>query len=213
MGERRRPRVFISYAHDSDEHKNLVLRLGNLLRGHGVDAWLDSYDGDERRDWYAWMTDQIKGSDYVLVVASAGYRASGDGNAPANRNRGVQAEAALLRELLHTDRPTWTRKLLPVILPGGSADQIPLFLQPWCADHYPILELSAPGMDGLLRTITRQPAHPAPELGDLPDLPPHPVPGDDLPRTATVTMQAKSTGSGDIYQAGGDQYITDRKKK
>ena len=33
---RERPRVFISYSHDSDEHRERVLALANRLRSDGV---------------------------------------------------------------------------------------------------------------------------------------------------------------------------------
>ncbi len=38
------PKVFISYSHDSDEHKKWVLNLATKLRRHGVDAILDQWD-------------------------------------------------------------------------------------------------------------------------------------------------------------------------
>jgi hypothetical protein len=35
------PRVFVSYTHDSEAHKQLVLEFATFLRGHGIDAELD----------------------------------------------------------------------------------------------------------------------------------------------------------------------------
>lgn len=171
-----RLRVFVSYAHDSEEHKICVLQFCRLLRRHGVDAWLDRYDGDERRDWYAWYVDQVAVSDYVLVIASPGYRAVGDGNGSAGHHRSVQAEAAHLRDLLHADRPTWTRRLLPVVLPGRSIRDIPVFLQPSGASHYVVSALTLAGITDLLRTLTRQNAYPPPVLGPILELPPETVP-------------------------------------
>jgi hypothetical protein len=210
-----RPRVFVSYAHDTEHHKTHVLQLCHLLRRHGIDAHLDSYDSNERQDWYAWYLDQVTQADFVLVVASPSYRAAGDGHAPASSNRGVQSEAAHLRDLLHADRPTWTRKLLPVVLPGGSLEEIPLFLQPYCASRYVITELTAPGVEDLLRTITAQPAYPPPALGDIPILPPRELPDEATPRTTetqvgTSTMHAHAVGPARVYQAAHDQYITER---
>ncbi|HEX3527636.1 MAG TPA: hypothetical protein VH988_11240 [Thermoanaerobaculia bacterium] len=34
------PQVFLSYSHDSPEHKDRVLALCNRLRRDGIDAWL-----------------------------------------------------------------------------------------------------------------------------------------------------------------------------
>jgi hypothetical protein len=207
------PRVFVSYAHENAEHIAQVLRFCRLLRGNGIDAWLDRYDSNERRDWYAWYLNQVTGADYVLIVASPGYHAAGDGNGPATSRRGVQTEAAHLRDLLHADRPTWIRRLLPVVLPGRSVHEIPLFLQPSCADHYVITELTTAGITGLLRTLTRQPVHPPPDLGPVSLLPPEVIPDDAAPTATTtpvgdITMTATALGGGRVYQAGRDQHIT-----
>lgn len=37
-------KTFISYAWDSEEHKNWVLKLASDLRRHGVDTILDQWD-------------------------------------------------------------------------------------------------------------------------------------------------------------------------
>lgn len=38
------PQVFISYSHDSLEHKQWVLELATRLRANGIDAILDQWD-------------------------------------------------------------------------------------------------------------------------------------------------------------------------
>src|SRR4051794_18666529 len=81
-------RVFVSYTHDNEQHKLHVLQFCRLLRAHGVDARLDRYDSDERRDWYAWMIGQVTAADYVLVIASPDYKRVGNGHVPGTRNRG-----------------------------------------------------------------------------------------------------------------------------
>jgi len=58
-------------------------------------------------------------------------------------------------------------------------DDIPQFLQPYSADHYAISEFSTAGIKELLRTITKQPSHPMPDLGPAPDLPPERIPGEE----------------------------------
>jgi TIR domain len=215
-GDRVPARVFVSYAHVNDQHKRQVLRLCSLLRSNGVDARLDRYDSNERRDWYTWYLDQVAQADYVLVIASRPYKTAGDGTAPASRNRGVQAEAAHLRDLLHADRPTWTRKLLPVVLPGATVDEIPHFLQPRCASHYLVTDLSVDGIEELLRTITSQPAQVSPALGDVPRLPPENVYEDwDGQAEADrhgghVGMHVQASGQSRVYLAGRDQHIVER---
>jgi tetratricopeptide (TPR) repeat protein len=121
----------------------------------GIDVHVDEWDTDLRRDRFLWMIDQFRHADYVIVIASPEYRAAGDGNAPADCHRGVQTESAVLRNFIYRDRETWTRKILPVILPGRSVDEIPLYLQPHCASHYHLPKINAANARELTRVLTR----------------------------------------------------------
>ena len=38
------PKVFISYSHDSLEHKEWVNQLATKMRNHGIDATLDQWE-------------------------------------------------------------------------------------------------------------------------------------------------------------------------
>ena len=159
------PRVFVSYTHDNDAHVEAVLRLCRLLRGAGgVDVRVDRWGLDERRDWYLWAGTQLTEVDYVLVVASPLCKRVGEGHSDGQVNRGMQSEMSMLRELLHSDRDTWRRKILPVVLPGRNPDEIPLFLQPQTCDHYIVEDLTLIGTEDLLRVITRQPPHLPPSI-------------------------------------------------
>jgi hypothetical protein len=169
-------RVFLSYAHESAEHIEAVRQLWTLLRANGVDARLDLLAAAQRRDWPVWMSAELQQADYVVVVASAAYRRRAEGRADTADGRGVQFEGALLRELYYADRATWVRRILPVILPGQDADGIPLFLGPYSATSYRIKELSAPGIEKLLRVITDQAAVVEAPLGPVPILPPTAAP-------------------------------------
>lgn len=167
------PKVFVSYAHESGEHKADVLELATFLRGAGIAAVLDVWSADERLDWYSWTIREMTAADFVVVVASARYRAIGDGSGPDGEHRGVQSEAALLRELVYGDRATWLPKVLPVLLPGHTVNQIPLFLQPHTASRYPVTSFDTDGAEELLRVLLGKPGHLAPEVGaEQPELPP-----------------------------------------
>ncbi|UWZ34683.1 TIR domain-containing protein [Dactylosporangium roseum] len=149
-----RPRVFISYAQESDEHKRDVLAFAECLHDSGVGVILDQDTPPDRGDWQLWATKHITESDYVLVIASPTCRAVGDGTIDPQRNKGLQAEMRTLRELYNSDHPTWLRRMLPVILPGMTVKDIPLFLQPHNADHYKVVSLDPAGTLDLLRTLT-----------------------------------------------------------
>ena len=158
------PKVFVSYAHESDEHKTQVLAFATFLRHAGIAATLDLWSADARRDWYSWAIREMTAADFVLVVASDRYRTIGDGNSPNTEHRGAQSEAALLRELVYSDRATWLPKTLPVILSGHMIDQIPLFLQPHSASRFHVTSFDATGAEELLRVLLRQPGYLAPEV-------------------------------------------------
>jgi len=172
---RHQPRVFVSYTHDDSRHKELVRAFSELLvEDCGLDVHMDRWYEGQRRDWYEWAIDQITRAEFVLVIASPMCRLVGDGKVPGG-NCGMQSEISLIRECLHSDRPTWVGKLLPVVLPGRSAAEIPLFLQPQAADHYLLTELTVAGAEGLLRTITGQPPFVRPRINsEVVSLPPHP---------------------------------------
>jgi hypothetical protein len=153
------PRAFICYAHDSDDHKRAVAAFAAFLGSQGVDIHFDSMDEHGRRDWQLWATGQITSADFVLVIASPQCRLVGDGDIPADEYRGLRAEMNTLRELYFRQPHVWPARILPVVLPGGSVDDLPLFLQPWTSDHYVIADLSEKGARALLHHL-RPPGRP-----------------------------------------------------
>jgi hypothetical protein len=161
----RSPLVFVSYAHESEHHKEQVHMLCAVLRECGIDTDMDRWADGRRRDWDAWAKEQINAADFILVAASPGYKRAAYGDAAPGDRSGVQAEASLLRDKLSGDRQTWLRKILPVILPGYSKDDIPDFLLPNIATWYKIPGISRDGIDELLRALTGQPRDRRPPLG------------------------------------------------
>ena len=124
------PRAFISFTPDTDQHCEAVREFAALLRENGIDVELD-------------QGADLAEADFVLVVASEGFRRADD--------RTIEASA--LRDLLQADRPP---KLLPVILPGRKIGDLPSFLRGHSADHFLVPALTADGIDHLLRHLTRQ---------------------------------------------------------
>lgn len=67
------PIVFMSYSHDSEEHKEWVKSLATRLRGHGVDVILDQWDLHIGQDLRFFMEQGITKSKMVLCVCSENY--------------------------------------------------------------------------------------------------------------------------------------------
>ncbi len=127
---------------------------------------LDIWFTGTRQDWYAWAIREMTSVDYVLVIASPRYRQVGDGASPANVHKGVQSEAALLRDLVFGDRDRWLPKILPVVFEGHHVDDIPLFLQPHTATHYKLGAFTVEDAAALLRVIQRRNVRPGPPDGN-----------------------------------------------
>lgn len=123
------PQVFISYAHDSDAHRELVRDLWIFLRANGVNARIDRIAAEQRVDWSLWIEQEVAEADWILIVASPAYRRQASYNADASDRRGVLYEARLIRDLFYHDQSRLGR-FLPVVLPGGRIDDDPAFLTP-----------------------------------------------------------------------------------
>jgi hypothetical protein len=147
------PRIFVSYAWESEAHKVAVKEFCSLLGEQGVDVRFDQQDVGTRRNWGEWTTTQIQRADYVVVIASPAYRSAGEGGLSSDQHRGVQSEYDRLADLLLRKRQEWTRKILPVVLPGRSVDDIPLSFLPGIADHYLVSSLTRAGVADVLEVI------------------------------------------------------------
>jgi SEFIR domain len=168
QGRARPPRLFVSYAHENAEHKEQVLRLSSLLVQNGVDVRLDLWTTVRRRDWQTWATQEIIRVDFIAVIASPTCRDVGDGIIHPGRNAGLHAEMRSLREFYCRAPEVWIPRILPVILPGHTLDEIPLFLQPATADHYAVEDLSVAGTTDLLQAIFGVATRRRPPLGPAP---------------------------------------------
>jgi tetratricopeptide (TPR) repeat protein len=165
-------RVFISYAHDDGVHEERVREFWLFLRAQGIDARLDLPAAEQRVDWAEWMTQQVRDADRVLVIASPAYKWRAEGDAGPDEGRGVQFEARLIRDLFYADQQAGLGRFVPVVLPGCSATDIPLWLGPASTAHYRVGEYTVVSAEKLLRLLTGQPAEVEPPLGSVPVLPP-----------------------------------------
>jgi hypothetical protein len=151
-------RVFISYAHDDAGHMAAVRQLWQLLRQMGFDATLDVVSDGPGQDWPSWAESQIESADFVVVVASARYRASAAARTEPDSGRGVWWEARLIREMIYKDSGKESlKRILPVVLPGHSQEELPGFLTPYGGKSYVIREMSTEGMAKLVRVLDRVP--------------------------------------------------------
>jgi hypothetical protein len=71
--EHKPPRVFMSYSHDSSEHKRWVAYLSGELRKNGIDVILDQWDLPLGGDATRFMEEGVRDADRVLVVCTEIY--------------------------------------------------------------------------------------------------------------------------------------------
>ena len=115
------PKVFISYSHDSPEHRRWVSELGAQLRHNGVDAILDQWDLGPGDDVTRFMERGIVDSDRVLVVCTEQYvrkASAGEGGVGYER---MIVTAQLVQDL-------GTDKFIPVIRQASGKEKTPTFL-------------------------------------------------------------------------------------
>lgn len=103
------PKVFISYSHQSAEYENKILEFANHLRNEGIDANIDLYEESPAEGWPRWMENQIKNSDFVLIVNSKSYYEK----FYSESSRGVSWEVSIVYQQLY-DASVINKKFIPV---------------------------------------------------------------------------------------------------
>ncbi|MBK8451853.1 MAG: SEFIR domain-containing protein [Thiofilum sp.] len=153
-------KVFISYSHDSDVHKQSILELSDQLREDGVDCYIDQYvNGWPAEGWQRWMEKQIELADFVLVVCTPLYLRRFRGE-DREGGRGVNFEGVIISQVLYDDFQQNT-KFIPVIPDDGSLDNVPRMLKSGSA------YLFGNQYEALYRVLTGQPLATAKPLGKL----------------------------------------------
>ena len=115
------PKVFISYSHDSPEHRRWVSELGAKLRHNGVDAILDQWDLGPGDDVTQFIERGIIDSDRVLVVCTDQYVRKANA-----AEGGVGYERMIVTAQLVQD--LGTNKFIPVIRQASRQEKTPTFL-------------------------------------------------------------------------------------
>ena len=85
------PKLFLSYAHGSQEHEGRVVDLGEKLRHNGVDVIADFWDLRAGHDLHKFMEQMASEVGKVLIVSDKNYAQKADG-----RQGGVGAESEII---------------------------------------------------------------------------------------------------------------------
>jgi len=154
------PTVFISYSHDSDEHKSWVLGLANRLIKNGVNAILDQHNLTLGGDLPSYMEKGLSLENRVVCVCSERYVEKAN-----NSQGGVGYEKMIMTgELLKSVETKW---IIPIIR-NNSSETIPKFLSAKLYENFNNDSEFEKHYEALLRDILGIPFHPKPELGKSP---------------------------------------------
>lgn len=155
------PRLFVSYSHDDQAHKDWVLNLSNRLVANGVNVVLDQWDMTLGNDLPRFMETGLVEADRVLVICSASYVDK------ANQGRGGTGyEKMILTGQLMND--IGSDRIIPVIRNNTTENLQPTFLTSRLyADFRDDAAYEAKYAE-LLRNIHGQAVTPRPELGQNP---------------------------------------------
>ncbi len=157
-------RAFVSYTHDSKDHRARALNLAQKLRENGIICQIDQFVPAPAEGWPRWMHAQIDTADFVLIVCSTTYMRRFEGNEAAPEGHGADWEGMRVMQELY-ERKSINDKFIPILFEGSSPDDIPKALRPYTYHRWP------KGHEDLYRQLTRQPCiSPAP-LGKPMDLP------------------------------------------
>jgi hypothetical protein len=181
-------RVFISYAHESDAHKQDVRRLSDLLCANGVNARFDQAAADRPQMWATWVIQQFREADHVLVVVSPAFSARAEQKGPREAGRGVSQEWRLIVDESYADQERALERFLVVLLPGASRADIPIGLYGNSRTVYRVDDFTVAGAKELLRFLTGQPSYVERDIGPVPTIPPNELPA------PVVAMRLVTTG-------------------
>lgn len=160
IGQEKPVRVFISYCHESDEYSKNILGLADHLRRDGIDCRIDQYVQFPPEGWPRWMEEQIRTSNYVLIVCSELYEKRVQGNELRGIGRGIRFESLLTYQEIY-ENGSLNIKFIPILLKPEHVNFIP---GPLKAFQYYLVS-SKEGYEELFRRISNQPLIVPPDIG------------------------------------------------
>lgn len=180
------PKVFVSYSHDTPEHKRWVAELATKLRQNGVDAVLDQWDLQPGKDVPMFMEEQLKECDFALLICTERYvekANSGTG--------GVGYEKMIVSGELIKDIDVG--KFIPIIRQSGS-HLVPTFIETKLFIDFSDDEFFETVVDDLLRRLLGEEISKKPPLGTPPTF------NSDAPTSTRSVARSKSNLTIEAFQ-------------
>jgi hypothetical protein len=154
------PKVFISYSHDSADHKQWVLEFATTLRNRGIDAILDQWDLKPGDDLPEFMEQNLASSDYAVMICTKRYVSKANAGVG-----GVGYEKMIMTSSSLTKISD--SKVIPIVRENGDP-KVPTFLKTKRYIDFSKEEDIEFSLDELLRFLLDAPLYKKPEIGKNP---------------------------------------------
>ena len=154
------PRVFISYSHDSSDHKRWVLEFATTIRERGVDAILDQWALRPGDDLPHFMETHLDTADYVLMICTDNYVDK------ANKGTGGVGYEKMIMTASMLSRID-SNKVIPIIRQNGTIN-VPVFMGSKIYIDFSRDEDAEYNFDELMRTLLDAPLFEKPLIGSNP---------------------------------------------
>lgn len=158
------PKVFISYSHDSDEHKEWVYKIACKLIESGVETLLDQWGLQLGSNLMRFMETGLTNSDRVLVICTDNYNKKSNGGLG-----GVGYEKNILTAELFADQDT--TKFIPCIKNVSEKVKTPICLGGRTYIDFSDEEKFEENFKILLHELYGIPLKPKPTIGKNPLIP------------------------------------------
>jgi len=157
------PKAFISYSHDTQEHKKWVLELASRLRNNGIDAILDQFELRPGDDLPHFMETHLASSERILMICSEKYVQK------ANKGEGgVGYEKMIITSNLM--KRIDENKIIPIIK-QNTTKEVPTFLKSKLYIDFSKKDDFEFSYDDLVRAIHNTPLFKKPPVGNNPFTP------------------------------------------
>ena len=157
------PKVFLSYSHDSQDHKKWVLDLAIRLRSNGVESIIDQWSLGPGDDLPSFMEKNLANSDHVLMICTEKYVKKANSGTGGVGYEKMIVTADLLRRID-------SNKVIPLIRQEGT-HAVPTFLQSKLYIDFSREDQMELAFDDLARAIHGAPLYVAPPVSNNPLLP------------------------------------------
>ena len=116
--DRASPRVYLSYTHDSEDHKAWVAELAQRLHYDGVDVTFDYWFMEPGKDFWDCLDAEVAHAEVAVLVCTPAYRAKAMGL----RDGGLKRE---YDQFVARSKSEDEFRVIPLICEGEWADAVP----------------------------------------------------------------------------------------